>query len=228
LVGMLYFLQPIVRGWARYQGRLLLRPMPVAAQPTLDSIALRDSGQALREVKYWAEQRLDRLGLAADILRRLDQQGWSNKSDIGWSDYDVEVSDTRWSRLQLTTVTEEHPGNKQMIRCRLRARWALRTKVAFWSLCGLELLLCGLLGPHLPWLWLLLLTLPVFAWFIRRQQRNLQSIIVVFLDDLAKEWHLAKVQQQTVSPPDVRILNGAPEPAKPEIRISKTETSPKP
>ena len=91
---MLFFLQPIVRGWARYQGRLMLRPTPLAAQQTLDSIALRDSKQSLREVQYWAEQRLDRLALAADILRRLDQQGWPNKSDIGWSDYDVEVYDT--------------------------------------------------------------------------------------------------------------------------------------
>ena len=68
--------------------------------------------------------------------------GWTSRAgrtsaDIGWSDYDVEIYDTRWSRLQLTTVAEEHPEGKQLIRCRLRARWALRTKVAFWSLCGL-------------------------------------------------------------------------------------------
>ena len=194
LVGLLFFLQPLVRGWARYRGRLLLRPTPLAAQPTLDSLALRDSRQPLRELTYWAEQRLDRLALAADILRRLDQRGWPNKPDIGWSDYDVEVYDTRWSKLQLTTVAEEHPRGKQLIRCRLRPRWALRAKVAFWSLCGFELLLCGLVGPRLPWLWSLLLTLPLFAWYLRREQRSLQSLVAVFLDDLAKEWHLSKVQ----------------------------------
>ncbi len=201
LVGMLFFLQPIVRGWARYQGRLMLRPAPLTAQRTLDSIALRDSGQSLREVRYWAEQRVDRLALAVDILRRLDQQGWPNKSDIGWSDYDVEVHDTRWSRLQLITVTEEHPKCKQLIRCRLRTRWALRSKVVFWSMCGFELLICGFVGPRLPWLWLLLLTLPLFAWFLRREQRNLQSMIVVFLDDLAKEWRLTKVQPGSARQP---------------------------
>ena len=202
LVGMLFLFQPIARGWARYQGRLMLRPTPLAAQQTLDSIALHDSKQPLREVKYWAEQRLDRLALVADILRRLDQQGWPNKSDIGWSDYDVEVSDTRWSKLQLTTVAEEHPKDKQLVRCRLRARWALRARVAFWSLCGFELLICGLAGARLPELWLLLLTLPLFAWFLRRQQRDLQSMIAVFLDDLAKEWHLTKVQPQNAHQPD--------------------------
>jgi hypothetical protein len=165
----------------------------VAVQPTLDSLALRHTKQSLGSVTYWAEQRVDRLALAAEILRRLERQGWPHKPDIGWSDYDVEVHDTRWTKLQLITVAEEHAGEKQLVRCRLRPRWALRARVAFWLLCGSELLLCGLLGPRLHWLWLLLLTLPAFVWFLRRQQRNLQSMIVVFLDDLAKEWHLTKV-----------------------------------
>ena len=34
------------------------------------------------------------------------------------------------------------------------------------------------------WLWLLLLTLPLFAWFLQREKRDLQSMIAVFLDDL--------------------------------------------
>jgi hypothetical protein len=200
LVGLLFFLQPMVRGWARYRGRLLLRPTPPAAQPTLDSIALRNRKQSLHEVSYWAEHRLDRLALVADILRRLEQQGWPNKPDVGWSDYDVEIYDTRWSKLQLTTMAEEHPQDKQLIRCRLRARWAPRTRLAFWSLCGFDLLVCGLLGPRLPWVWGLLLTLPLFVWFLRREERNLQSMIVVFLDGLANEWHLTKVPPQPGNP----------------------------
>jgi GT2 family glycosyltransferase len=200
LVGLLFLLQPIVRGWARYRGRLLLRPTPLAVQPTLESLALRRSKQSLREVQYWAEQRINRLALAADILRRMDQRGWPNKPDIGWSDYDVELYDTRWSRLQLTTVSEDHRGGKQLIRCRLRPRWALRAKVGFWLLCGFELLLCGLVGRRLPWLWAVLLTLPLFVWFLRSQQRNLQSLVAVFLDDLAREWHLTKVQPRSDSP----------------------------
>ena len=192
LVATLFFLQPIARAWARYQGRLLVRPAPQAARQTLDSIALRESKLSLREVRYLAEPPIDRLAFAADIVKRFDQQGWPNKADIGWSEYDVEVYDTRWSRLQLATVAEEHSGGQQMIRCRLSTSWTLRAKVAFWSLCGLELLICGFAGPRLPWLWLLLLTLPLFAWFIRREQRNLQSMIIVLLDELAIEWGLAK------------------------------------
>ena len=194
---MLFFLQPIVRGWARYQGRMMLRPFPSASHQTLDSVALRESKQSLGEIQYWAGERLDRLELVADILRRLDQQGWPNKADIGWCDYDVEIYDTRWSRVQLTTVAEEHSQGKQLVRCRLRPRWALRAKVLFWALCGFELVVCGSVGTWQPWLWLLLLTLPLFAWFLHREQRSLQSMLAVFLDEVAKDWKLVKLREPT-------------------------------
>jgi len=44
----------------------------------------------------------------------------------------------------------------------------------------------------------LLLTLPVCIWFLLRDQRNLQSIATVFLDELAKEQGLIKVEPQPV------------------------------
>ena len=197
LVAILFFLQPIARGWARYQGRLTLRPTPATALQTLDSIALRESKQPLDEVRYWADRPVNRLEWVAGILRCLDQQGWPNKTDTGWSEYDVEIHGARWSTLQITTVAEDLAPGKPTIRCRLRARWSLPAKVAFWSLCGLELLLLGFVGTRLPWLWLLLLTPPFFAWFLRREQRNLQSMIAVFLDKVAEEWQLSKATPQT-------------------------------
>ncbi len=194
LVALLFFLQPVVRGFARYQGRLTELPKPVASRQSLDSIALRDSKRTLRQVEYWADQRIDRLAWVTTIISRLDLQGWPNRTDIGWSEYDVEIYDTRWTRLQLTNVVEEHPRGKQLIRCRLHGRWALRSRLVFWTLCAVELLVCGIFAGARPWLWLMLLSLPLFAWFVRRQQRNLRSIIVIFLDELAKEWKLTKVE----------------------------------
>src|SRR5262249_34790029 len=84
LVALLFFLQPIVRGWARYQGRLLLRPMPLGE--TLDSVALRESKQPLTGLQYWSADPINRFAFVAEILRRLDRLGWPNKSDIGWSE----------------------------------------------------------------------------------------------------------------------------------------------
>lgn len=193
LVALLYFLQPIVRGWARYQGRLLFRPAALAPRQTLDSVALRDSGQPLQAADYWSAEPIDRLRFVANVLRRLDQQGWPNRSDIGWCDYDVEIAGSRWCSVQMATVSEDHSRTQHLLRCRLRARWSLASKVAFWSLAGLEALALGFLTARSPWWWLLLLSLPLLAWWIHRAQRTLRSMLVVFLDELAKDWGLTKV-----------------------------------
>jgi hypothetical protein len=193
VVSLLYFLQPIVRGWARYQGQLGLQLAPQTTKETLDSVALRGSGQSLNEVCFWAGAGVDRIEFVKGVLERLDKEGWPNKSDIGWSDYDIEVLGSRWTRLQLTTVAEDCAGGKKILRCRLRARWSLQAKVAFWSALGFELLVIGVVGKWLPWLRLMLLSVAVFAWFLVWEKRNLQSLMVVVLDEVAKKWNMIKI-----------------------------------
>ena len=161
LVALMYFLQPIVRGAARYQGRLNLPATPLAARRNLDLLSLKYQRQDVQDVRYWAENWVDRLDFVLRILAQLDQQGWPNKSDAGWNTYDVEIFGDRWSRLQLTTVSECFDSGKQMIRCRLRTFWSLPAYVVFWATLGCELLIIGSLWRLMPWLWLLLLTMPV-------------------------------------------------------------------
>jgi hypothetical protein len=69
---------------------------------------------------------------------------------------------------------------------------------------------------------LLLLTLPVFAYFLHRQKRNLQSLVVVFLDELAKELKLIKVPGNQTMPSPV----AAPEPKPGPIRIELPKLAP--
>lgn len=212
LVAVLYFLQPIVRGLARYQGRLSTLDIPVGARQTLKSVALRHTGARMDEARYWAEKPIDRLDWIRSILGRLEEKGWPHKSDIGWSDYDVEVYGNRWSSVQLITVSEAHANNKQMLRCRLRSRWTLQAKTAFWGLVGLELLLLGFLGAWMPWLWLILLSLPLLVWFLWREQRHLRSIIMVFLDEMAELHGLALIQ------PELQPTQASPAAAKADSR----------
>ncbi|HWQ93448.1 MAG TPA: glycosyltransferase, partial [Clostridia bacterium] len=200
LVGLLFFLQPIIRGWARYRGRLSLRPDRSAPQPSLDSVSLRGTDQNLDVASYWSEQPVDRVALVSDILRRVNSLGWPHKSDIGWSDYDVEVYGNLWTVVQLVTVSEDHPRGRQMIRCRLRGRWSLQAKVTFWGLVAVECLLLGHMRGTTPALWLLLLLLPLLAWFLHREKRDLQSILLVFLDQVAKDWNLVRVKDSEPSP----------------------------
>ncbi|MEO5804543.1 MAG: glycosyltransferase [Verrucomicrobiota bacterium] len=193
LVALLFFLQPVCRGWARYQGRLRIRPTPPTAYESLESIQLKDQRMRVDHVEYWAEAWMDRLDFLRSILTRLEEQGWQFKTDTGWSEFDVEIFGNRWSNLQLTTVAEPHRNEKLMFRCRLRTLWSLPAKVAFWAALGFEMLIIGFVGVALPWLWALLLIQFVFAWFFSREQRDLQRIIIVLLDEVAKRRGLLKL-----------------------------------
>ncbi|MBI3875685.1 MAG: hypothetical protein HY300_06935, partial [Verrucomicrobia bacterium] len=193
LVALLFFLQPIVRGWARYAERLTLRQTPLSAHETLDSLTLKKVKRPLGELHYWAERGLDRMQFLRRVIERLDAQGWQNKADAGWSGFDVEVFGSRWCRLQLTTATELHPRGRSLLRCRLRTGWSLLAHVTFWATLGFEVLLIGVLGESLWWLAFLFVALPALALFFREEQRALQRIISVLLDDIAKVMELAKM-----------------------------------
>lgn len=206
LVGALFLLQPLVRGWARYQGRFSAGFGAPKKHPNLDSIALRDSRQRLDVINYWSERHVDRCRWMGDVLRRLELEGWPHRADSGWGDYDVEIYGTRWCKLQLVSATEYHRAG-QMLRMRLRGRWSLRATACFWLLAGLELMVIGILSRFQPWVWLLLLTLPAAGWFLNRDKRNLQSMITVFLDELSKQWGLVKAPQ-----PAAAVLSAQPAP----------------
>ena len=148
------------------------------------------------EVRYLAERRVERVEFVARILAELGRRGWPHRADIGWSEFDVEIYGNRWSTLQLTTVSEDHPRNRQLLRCRLRAQWSLQARAAFWSLVGLEVLVVSFFGGWRNWLGLLLQALPAFAWFLARQKRQLQSLVIVFLDELATEARLIKMPER--------------------------------
>jgi GT2 family glycosyltransferase len=192
LVALLFFMQPIVRGWARYRGRMVSRGGRLGARETLDSLALEQGQLRLNEVEYATAKPVDRLAWVRELLQRLDRQGWPNKADVGWSEYDVEVYGTRWSTLQIATVAELHRNGTQTLRCRLKPRWSFQARTMFWSLCGFELLALGIAARRTPWPWLVLLSLPLIAWWLHRKHRAQQSMFVVFLDKLAADFGYVK------------------------------------
>jgi hypothetical protein len=210
LVALLFFLQPIVRGWARYQGRLSLGPVAAAAQAKIEAQDHR--AESADELYYWTKGPGDssrseptteglrdpcgRLGLINSILTQLDEQGWPNKLDSGWCNYDLEVLGSRWSRVQLTTVSEQLAGANQLLRCRLRANWSLLARICFWSGSGLVLLLVGLAG-HWPlvWIWALLgiMLLFLFAWILKQESRNLKNAVASLIEAVAKQRGLTRL-----------------------------------
>ena len=196
LVALLFFLQPIVRGWARYQGSIRAPTSRMARRENLKT-ALRESDQnELGVVEYWNERHIDRSDVLALIIERLDRQGWQHKVDAGWNEYDVQVYGSAWSVVQLVTVSEVLGHGKELLRCRLRGAWTLFAKASFWAMLGVEVLMIGIFGRDAWWPYLLLLTLPLFAWFLAKDQRDLQRFLSVFMDELATELKLKKIEQQ--------------------------------
>jgi O-antigen biosynthesis protein len=196
LVAVLFFLQPIVRGWARYQGSVRAPSSQMARREDWRS-ALRDTDQhEFSLLEYWNERNVERTDFLRLIIERFDRQGWQHKVDAGWNEYDVQVYGSAWSVVQLVTVAEILGHGKELLRCRLRGRWTLFAKAFFGIMVGVELSLIGFLGQAAWWPYLLLLSLPLFAWFSAKDQRDLKRIIAVFIDELATELKLKKIDPQ--------------------------------
>ena len=196
LVALLFFLQPIVRGWARYQGSIRAPTSRMARRENLRTAVRLSDQNEFSLVEYWNEKNVDRTDFLRLIIERLDRQGWQHKVDAGWSDYDVQVYGSAWSVVQLVTVGEALGHGKQLLRCRLRARWTLFAKTFFWLMFGAELAIIGFLGRYASWPYVLLLSLPLFAWFSAKDQHDLKRIIAVFIDELATELKLKKIEPQ--------------------------------
>lgn len=192
LVALLFFLQPIVRGWARHRGHLRGQQRSLADRENLDSLSLEGREEDLDQLLYWSEHGVDRMAFLGRVLERLDQRSWPNRPDAGWSRYDVELYGSRWARLQLTTVGEWHPGRREMIRCRLESRWSFMARALFWSVAGVQLVVIGFVAQW--WAWSILLTLPLLAWWLNEERQNLTRVTATFLDDLAKEFKLVKIR----------------------------------
>lgn len=194
LITILFFLQPIVRGWARYRGRLTQRTMPEAVTSWLQSLEYQAS-EAQREVRYLTAQGVTRLAFLEAILRRLDEQHWQHKADAGWSAYDVEIYGNRWCSLQLITASEAAGDAGYRIKCRLTTVSSLLSKLALWTMFSIAAMLIIVLATEYRWVWFSLLTLPAFTLFLDRQQRNLRRLVALFLDDIARRHELVKLDE---------------------------------
>jgi hypothetical protein len=87
-----------------------------------------------------------------------------------------------------------------LIRCRLQTVWTLLSKMGFFGLVGAELVILGFAGSTWPWLWAILLSLPLFVLWINKQQRDLRRVVATFLDEVAKEMRLIKVERHNLPP----------------------------
>ncbi len=120
LVMMLAFLQPLVRGWARYSTWLRFKRTPgsvIMAPHAHENSALR--WLQMKRRRYWNEEGIGREALIAEIVRALETEGWRYSTDTGWKPWDIQIYGNLWWNLRLHTVTEYHGGPRCLTRVRL-------------------------------------------------------------------------------------------------------------
>ena len=144
----LHVLQPLARGLGRMRGFLSPpgephRPvLPHGSDPdaapdlavrdaAVRGLRVRDLRRALRlarrrtvEDRFWSERWVARPDLLGRIVRGLRGApvGFGVETDDGWQRYDFRIHATRWGRLDLLTVIEEHAQGRCLLRTRMRLR----------------------------------------------------------------------------------------------------------
>jgi hypothetical protein len=142
---------------------------------------------ALERLAWWSKDWLDRHQFLSAALQRLEEQGWPARADSGWTDHDLEVTGDRWTRLLVTTATEQLDRGAMNLRCHLHATWSGRAWLTLSSVTAVLVLLIGLLAARHPWVWFLPLGLPFLIVAIEHRQFRCKAAVAAQLHALALE-----------------------------------------
>lgn len=204
LVALLFLLQPIERGFARYRARLAGQAQPLLPEG-LSSETMREPGEEDEAPAYWTKGQVDRFDFLRVILARLEAANWGVRVDTGWTDHDIEVIGHRWCHLRITTVGEDLHQGRRLFRCRLDPRWSLESKLLFWTTAGAVMVIIGLFASVQAYLWLLPMVLPVLVWFLEHEQNLLRAAVAQMLNESATKLGLIKLTSQQAAAEDKKV-----------------------
>jgi hypothetical protein len=178
MVFLLAFGQPFVRSTVRWIGCLRRRAFPSGpwvTGPLLPRPALRRR-KAVGELALWNEHGRDRQALLHAVIGELTEARWPFRIGDTWSDWDFEITRSRWWAVRCVTVTENHDHDRRLTRIRLHTR-ARRLTAILAAVTALAIVLLFALRPP-PW--------------------GLWAIGVTFLGWLALEFHHGAVASQVM------------------------------
>ena len=182
LVCLLFFLQPLVRSYARYQV-LLKEPVPSLEKmedlqaASLDKISVRRHKMAFWIMRDNAGMRCDRVLMLGQLGTYLRGKQVILREDSGWDEYDLLVHGGFWTRLEVLTMCEPHSEGNSLFRLALKTRWSSAGRVIFGLSAFVVLLLVGLLSPVTAWAWVLVLTLLIQPVRCHRQRGMLMRCV---------------------------------------------------
>ena len=192
LIALLFVLQPLVRGWARFKWRVnLMSQRPSSVQPPVPASRVAEPPGAFT---YWSQASIDRLQFLQEIVVRMETAGYAFRNDTGWTNYDLEMVPTAWTRLRLTTVSEELEMGKKHFRCRIATRWSLPAKLLFAFLVIGAALLISLFAQQCPWIWYALLPPSLAVWFFQDECLSHHVRLAGLIGDVAQGHKLVQLK----------------------------------
>jgi O-antigen biosynthesis protein len=194
LVAILFFLQPVVRGWSRLKVRLNLQLLPRSRPVRLDERV--DFAAAADTAVFWSRGEVDRYQFLHHTLEKMQAQPWPMRIDMGWAAHDLEVLASPWSRVRLTTTTEELDLGRKSIRCRLESRWSARAWLVFGAVLLVIAPAIAMLSQPFPWIWMVLTALPLLNWFLEEEKQGVEQATALLLEQAADDKGLVKVDNK--------------------------------
>jgi O-antigen biosynthesis protein len=187
LVALLFFLQPIVRGGARYEERF---------NPKLGKRSQRarviDAAGPREVIGYWSKEGVDRYEFLTRVQTHVAQAGWPHKWDSGWNDFDLDVTINRWSTTNLITATEELSQGRKFIRCNIRTGWSWLS-VLLLVLVGIgAAVLAVMFAPREPYAWFSLAIIPFTMALLEESRRKPAYALIQALESAARELRLER------------------------------------
>ncbi|MBO4716237.1 MAG: glycosyltransferase [Verrucomicrobia bacterium] len=183
LVALLWFLQPIYRSYARYKTRLSEPSPPLQNMESLEAAALGSFNAHKQSFAFWIEKAespkttLDRTTFLNIFQDDLTQKGYIVRQDMGWDDFDLLIHGGFWTRLGLLTFCEPHKDGNAMLRIRFTTRWSSAFKTIWGLSIFFKLLLIASLHSVCPWIWTILILLPILPLWCRSQKKTLMRCV---------------------------------------------------
>lgn len=194
LVSILFLLQPIYRGFARYRMKSKLNPSGRTPVLLTEDLPLMDVREANARWVYWSNGWLDRFEFLKVLAKQAEQHGFHVRQDTGWYDYDLEIHGNIWSRFFLTTATEELADGKMNLLCKISLVWSPIAKLVLLGSLLVMIMLVLMLAPLQPWIWMLPIGWPPVLWFIESMHLQMASTIGSLVHQTAEDFELKLIR----------------------------------
>lgn len=147
LVALLIYLGPLGRGLERYLWRIrgLAKAEAIAFEKPVQKPNISWHKQALL-LSYWTEAALEKESLLQEVMDFLIPRKYFIAVDQGWSNWDLKIYRGFWSRALIKVCTENHGGNKRLLRvgCALRMSRLAAIALGVCSLIGIASIILGI------------------------------------------------------------------------------------